>query len=156
MQPEKRIIILFIIIVLFNSTFTYAQENFNKDPTVNLDDKMLHFLGGFAVSIGVVGMFYTLTPDWPEWTETGTLSGFGIGVGVLTGGIKEVYDCTNPAEHSAEFLDFLHTLLGALVGGIIVEGLITSGKTVSLPSRLIGFTLLATGATLGFIVLNVP
>lgn len=78
-------------------------------------DKQMHFLtgmvGGFTVAIGV--HFKGGSPVWQI--------GSGVGLGVVSGVGKEIYDYKHPGSHTADVWDAVFTILGALVGALLAQ-----------------------------------
>lgn len=64
-------------------------------------DKLLHFLVGAVIALA----FGYLLPAF-----------FGLVAAVFAGAAKELYDHFRPLEHTADFWDFVATLMGGCSG----------------------------------------
>ena len=64
-------------------------------------DKLLHFLGGAVIEAAA------LLFGIPYYK--------GLGAVALLAGVKELYDRLHPLRHTADWLDFLATVLGGAV-----------------------------------------
>ena len=76
-------------------------------------DKRLHFItgagGGFLMTI--LGLLIGLTPFFSVCA--------GTGLGIVAGIGKEIYDHFHPEAHTAEILDAVSTITGAIVGSSV-------------------------------------
>ena len=67
-------------------------------------DKQMHFLSGFIIAA-------VLTPF---------IGAYSILVVAVIAALKEIYDARHPDKHTADFWDWVATVLGGLVGFVIV------------------------------------
>jgi uncharacterized membrane protein YeaQ/YmgE (transglycosylase-associated protein family) len=63
-------------------------------------DKLLHLIAGFVIALVGTMLFDKIT---------------GLGLAVIAGAFKEIYDYHNPKKHSVEFLDFIATVVGGVI-----------------------------------------
>jgi hypothetical protein len=67
-------------------------------------DKQMHFLSGFIIAA-------VLTPF---------IGAYSILVVAIIAALKEIYDARHPDKHTADFMDWVATALGGLVGFVVV------------------------------------
>jgi hypothetical protein len=67
-------------------------------------DKQMHFLSGFIIAA-------VLTPF---------IGAYSILVVAVIAALKEIYDARHPDKHTADFMDWVATTLGGLVGFVVV------------------------------------
>ncbi len=68
-------------------------------------DKQMHFLSGFIIAA-------VLTPF---------IGAYSILVVAVIAALKEIYDALHPDKHTADFWDWVATVLGGLVGFVTVS-----------------------------------
>jgi hypothetical protein len=68
-------------------------------------DKQMHFLSGFIIAA-------VLTPF---------IGAYSILVVAVIAALKEIYDARHPDKHTADFMDWVATTLGGLVGFVTVS-----------------------------------
>jgi hypothetical protein len=68
-------------------------------------DKQMHFLSGFIIAA-------ILTP---------IIGAYSILVVAVIAALKEIYDSLHPDKHTADFLDWAATVLGGLIGFVVVS-----------------------------------
>jgi hypothetical protein len=67
-------------------------------------DKQMHFLSGFIIAA-------VLTPF---------IGAYSILVVAVIAALKEIYDARHPDKHTADFMDWVATVLGGVVGFVVV------------------------------------
>lgn len=67
-------------------------------------DKQMHFLSGFIIAA-------VLTPF---------IGAYSILVVAVIAALKEIYDARHPDKHTADFWDWVATVLGGVVGFVVV------------------------------------
>ena len=67
-------------------------------------DKFFHFIGGLVIAA-------LLTPF---------IGAYSIVVVAIVALLKEIYDYLHPESHTADFMDWVATVLGGLVGFVVV------------------------------------
>ena len=67
-------------------------------------DKFMHFIGGLVIAA-------LLTPF---------IGAYSIVVVAIIALLKEIYDYLHPESHTADFMDWVATLLGGVVGFVVV------------------------------------
>jgi hypothetical protein len=67
-------------------------------------DKQMHMLSGFIIAA-------VLTPF---------IGAYSILVVAIVAALKEIYDARHPDKHTADFMDWVATVLGGLVGFVVV------------------------------------
>jgi hypothetical protein len=67
-------------------------------------DKQMHFLSGFIIAA-------LLTPF---------IGAYSILVVAVIAALKEIYDARHPDKHTADFMDWVATVLGGIVGFVVV------------------------------------
>ena len=67
-------------------------------------DKQMHMLSGFIIAV-------LLTPF---------IGAYSILVVAVIAALKEIYDARHPDKHTADFMDWVATTLGGIVGFVIV------------------------------------
>ena len=67
-------------------------------------DKQMHMLSGFIIAV-------LLTPF---------IGAYSILVVAVIAALKEIYDARHPDKHTADFMDWVATVLGGLVGFVVV------------------------------------
>ena len=67
-------------------------------------DKQMHFLSGFIIAV-------LLTPF---------IGAYSILVVAVIAALKEIYDARHPDKHTADFMDWVATVLGGIVGFVVV------------------------------------
>jgi hypothetical protein len=67
-------------------------------------DKQAHFLSGFIIAA-------VLTPF---------IGAYSILVVAVIAALKEIYDARHPDKHTADFMDWVATVLGGVVGFVVV------------------------------------
>jgi hypothetical protein len=67
-------------------------------------DKQMHFLSGFIIAA-------VLTPF---------IGAYSIVVVAVIAALKEIYDARHPDKHTADFWDWVATVLGGIVGFVVV------------------------------------
>jgi hypothetical protein len=67
-------------------------------------DKQMHMLSGFIIAA-------VLTPF---------IGAYSIVVVVVIAALKEIYDARHPDKHTADFMDWVATVLGGVVGFVVV------------------------------------
>ena len=68
-------------------------------------DKQMHFIGGLVIAA-------LLTPF---------IGAYSIVVVAIVALLKEVYDFLHPESHTADFMDWVATTLGGVVGFVIIS-----------------------------------
>ena len=68
-------------------------------------DKLYHFIGGFAIALTIGLIVNPLS---------------GLVAGVCVGALKEVYDYSCPEKHTTDGMDFIATVVGTLVGVVLL------------------------------------
>jgi hypothetical protein len=68
-------------------------------------DKQMHFLSGFIIAA-------VLTPF---------IGAYSILVVAVIAALKEIYDARHPDKHTADFMDWVATTLGGVVGFVITS-----------------------------------
>ena len=67
-------------------------------------DKQMHFVCGFIIAA-------VLTPF---------IGAYSILVVAIIAALKEIYDARHPDKHTADFMDWVATVLGGIVGFVVV------------------------------------
>ncbi len=67
-------------------------------------DKQMHFLSGFIIAA-------VLTPF---------IGAYSILVVAIIAALKEIYDARHPDKHTADFMDWVATVLGGVLGMLII------------------------------------
>jgi hypothetical protein len=67
-------------------------------------DKQMHFLSGFIIAA-------LLTPF---------IGAYSILVVAVIAALKEIYDARHPDKHTADFMDWVATVLGGVLGMLII------------------------------------
>jgi hypothetical protein len=67
-------------------------------------DKQMHFIGGLVIAA-------LLTPF---------IGAYSIVVVAVIAALKEIYDARHPDKHTADFWDWVATVLGGVVGFVVV------------------------------------
>jgi hypothetical protein len=67
-------------------------------------DKFLHFIGGLVIAA-------LLTPF---------IGAYSILVVAVIAALKEIYDARHPDKHTADFMDWVATVLGGVLGMLII------------------------------------